>query len=248
MRAILILATAAATFACAGVADAQTRAASPAAPSAQAGLRYLTWPGKPAPQPSTAAAPTTPNWMRSRTPDRYGGVAVAPSMAPSPVAPPPMAASPAMPPQPQYVPPRYAMTAPTPPAAQPPQTFAPRTIYDAPPPMRQASAPAAAPAVPPQARLIAPLPAPAQAAPLPQQPSQPQAVASRDAPRRYSLHRDYGMTPDRAQIPPEFFLDHLPVGSGVSDPASEEADEARATREERQERRARVEAAEKGRR
>jgi hypothetical protein len=33
------------------------------------------------------------------------------------------------------------------------------------------------------------------------------AVAAADGPRRYSVHREYGMQPDQPQIPETFFLD-----------------------------------------
>jgi len=42
-------------------------------------------------------------------------------------------------------------------------------------------------------------------------PPPPKPLQSVDGSRRYSLHREYGQAPDRPQLPPEFFLDAVPV-------------------------------------
>ena len=94
---------------------------------------------------------------------------VTPQAAPAPMAEPVMAA---VVPQPQT----FAS-----------QAFAPKSIYDAPPPLPATAASAATPAV----AVV--------------------AAAAAEQPRRYSLHRDYGEQPDRAVIPAPVYLDHLPV-------------------------------------
>ncbi|HWE46999.1 MAG TPA: hypothetical protein VG407_13320 [Caulobacteraceae bacterium] len=118
-----------------------------------------------------------------------------PATQPAPVeAPQTVAPSPSVGPAP-------VMAAATPPA----QTFAPTSIYDAPPPVAAADAAQPAAAVAPVA-------------------SASVASASTDRPRLYSLHRDYGEQPDRAVIPAPVYLDHLPVDlSDKSDKTSKQA-------------------------
>ena len=72
----------------------------------------------------------------------------------------------------------------------PPQTFAPKSIYDAPPP---AAATAATPAV----AMVAS--------------AEPATGAASARSRRYSLLRDYGEQPDPVALPAPVYLDHLPV-------------------------------------
>jgi hypothetical protein len=88
---------------------------------------------------------------------------------------------------PMVAPEPVAAPAPVAVVTPPAQTFAPKSIYDAPPPV--AAANAATPAV---AVVASAEPAP-------------------DRARRYSLHRDYSETPDRVTIPAPVYLDHLPV-------------------------------------
>jgi hypothetical protein len=56
--------------------------------------------------------------------------------------------------------------------------------------------------------------APATAAPTP--PSAAPLAGSDPRPRLYSLHRDYGETPDRTVLPPEFFL--APASTDLAEP------------------------------
>jgi hypothetical protein len=57
-------------------------------------------------------------------------------------------------------------------------------------------------------------PAAASAAPAVAQP----LAGSDPRPRLYSLHRDYGETPDRAVLPPEFFLTPNPAATDLAAP------------------------------
>jgi hypothetical protein len=120
--------------------------------------------------------------------------------APAASAPAPMAASMPAPPAPMPAPPQPAWQPPPPPAYSEPL----------PPPLPPAPAayvqPASAPAPPPApVAMAAPAPRPGPA------PSQPQTLAQNTPPaasapvsaRFYSLHREYGMTPDPVTLPTE---------------------------------------------
>ncbi len=157
----------------------------PQAQVADAGLRtrFLTWSGKAdasAPQPAPTYAPPPPTPTPAPMPYRAAYA--------RPVQPMPRTA-------PGYgyrAPQAYAFAAP--PASA---SAAPASIYaDGGPSLRTT------PQLPPQAILAAP------AAPNP--PSAPSAYAAQPgAPsstaRLYSVHRDFGLTPDPAPIPPQFF-------------------------------------------
>ena len=182
---------------------------------ASAGLRTLSWPGKDPVQPQTAVLQSPQAMSGYRPlPQTYGMAPphYAPSgmTQPTPYVPAPTAqATPA---------PRYGFA--TPPTTPRP---APTSIYsDAPAPGPQAYAAqpaspqryAPAPTAPqpyaqtfaapqaytPQAYAYAPA-----AAAAPQLSSAPASAAVSGGSRQYSVHREYGLTPDAAPIPPQFF-------------------------------------------
>jgi len=141
--------------------------------------RALWWPGKSA---QTAAAGTA---------DQVPPTPIQAAYAPPAVMPAPVAYAPRQPAAPQPAAPRDDGFTPLyGPPAQPaplPTPALPTSIYATPPaPLAQAN----------------PGPAPSAAA--------PQAVAQNtprraDGPRFYSVHRDFGIAPDAAPIPPQFF-------------------------------------------
>lgn len=90
-------------------------------------------------------------------------------------------------PQPEPARAAYAPTRVSEPARPVQPAPLPTSIYDAPPP---------APAQPVAA---------AQPAPAPALPHPTQTARRADGPRFYSVHRDFGIAPDAAPIPPQFF-------------------------------------------
>lgn len=159
--------------------------------------------------------------------------------AAAPIAPPP-AAVPYRQPAPRRevpppLPPVAAAPAPALAAAPPPRPVAPtRTIYDAPPPAPVAAAPvppapqgsARRPVWDPHAgKVVMPqassTPAPLAAAPAPR-PGPVAAPPQQMAARRYSVHREFGMTPDAppTPIPDSFFME--PVADDPAEPPAPE--------------------------
>jgi hypothetical protein len=186
-----------------GYAPTPSQPTTPQPTSAAAiGLRTLSWPGKALAQPAPTLAP-----VNYSPPPRY---------SPPPAY--PVQAQPTYAPQAQYAPQAPAAYAPQPaqayyaPAAQRPAAPSYGVPPPPPPPTAQTtvrpvptsiySDAAAAPAQPPYGY--------AQAAYAPAAPSAaatPAQTVGDSAPssRRYSVHRDYGMAPDPAPIPPQFF-------------------------------------------
>ena len=175
------------------------------ATAADAGLRtrFLTWSGK-----AEATAPTPPARPVAYVPTPY---VPTPNAAYRPYAPPPapVARAAYAPPQPEPAQTDAAAT-PMQPAMPGPPLHPPgyRTAYAAPAPV-QAPQPTYAFAPPPVSARALPTSVYADAGPsIPaaaasaytSQPGAPTSTA-----RLYSVHRDFGMTPDPAPIPPQFF-------------------------------------------
>ncbi len=100
-------------------------------------------------------------------------------------------------------------------APPPPTPVAPGAVYDPPAPPQTPMTPApVAPAITPAVPAVAVAPA------------APVRLAA-DAPRRYSLHRDYGETPDAAPQVIPTFLDAPPVDLAAPPPPNPTAREVR---------------------
>jgi hypothetical protein len=193
---------------------------------AGAPVRMLSWPGKVAPAmatPSDQPAPgMAPNFTPMRTavpPTRAVQVASA-AVPPSPLVRPanryvaPAAYAPSAPSAPLSSGPRYGLVQAVPPSSAARSARAP-SIYDAPAP--------AGPGAPRQTVAAAPGPkaAPAQAAnaapadaahPGWAPPRRAWSQAGDTGVRFYSLHRQYGVAPDPAPIPPQFFAATADLG------------------------------------
>ena len=195
MRLISFLAAIMVLFALADPSAAQVRYSITAAPTSapgsarDAGLRFLTWPGKVMPQEAQ------PQSRMATSSIRPNGMAQRFRSEPAPSYTSPAYVSPA----------RYSPL----PVAEPSQPDAalPTSIYAPPPPARIQSAPIPAPA----ARAAAPVRALAMASPpAAALAGVPTGAAGEDppaSPRFYSLHRAYGDTPDPIPLTPTFFSD-----------------------------------------
>ena len=206
MRHALILSIA--LTALAGAAEAQSR---PPASGHAAGLRYLTWAGKPDAAPATAPA-------RTAAPARAAAPRVIPH-AGGPTLPEAPASAPA--PAPQGLTPANAWMRPQPATAPMPSP----AYADAPQPMASSDTRAAAsperegPASPAAADPMAPRRdaaifrlGPAASATIAPPPQGAQASAASGASARYySLHRQNGRQPDAIARPAPVYLDALPV-------------------------------------
>lgn len=194
MRSLVLFAVGA-VLGVAPAADAVAQSGPPAsAPSAQYGLRYLSWPGKPA-RPTAPAARSAPAARPTPT--------ATPPAPPSPVPPAPAAQSTygLVAPSP-YAPERRGLTPATMMPVGPADPRAPRA--DA--PIFHMAQPAAAPIAPP-----APAPAPVRTAAASTPPPAPAPDRAGDSPRYYSVHRQAGQDPDPIPLPAPFFLDSAPV-------------------------------------
>ena len=192
MRQALILSIA--VTALAGAAQAQNAVPARPADGQAAGLRYLSWAGKPA---TTAPAPSSASPLRPATartaPPRiipHAGTAATPSPAPAP---------------------RGLTT-----ANAWMRPAAPSPTADAPPPAPVSAQPATnAPADPMAPRRDAPIfrMGHSDAAPVSAAPAAPiqQAAVSGAPARYYSLHRQNGRQPDPIAMPAPVYLDALPV-------------------------------------
>lgn len=239
--------------------SARTRAADPVwnpfpaiAPSASASLRPAPQPTPPTPQPYRAPVVTAPPPAVLRPVAPPPVVAPAPAAAqlrqppgpPMTVARPDRALAPAQPLRPASPAP---MVAPPPPQAtladpEPPRSYADFSRPMTSAPARPSSPAVASPAVPAPAL---PLDEPPRgyadfsrpmSTPAPQVPAgQAASATGGDRPRYYSVHREYGRTPDHPEIPEEFFLDSV-GGEDLAAPPPP-------TMSERDERRARAAAA-----
>lgn len=202
MRQALILSIA--VTALAGAAQAQNAAPARPADGQAAGLRYLSWAGKPA---TTAPAPSSASPLRPATartaPPRiipHAGTAATPSPAPAP----------------RGLTPANAWmrpAAPSPVAAAPPPA---PSAGSAPPPAPVSAQPATnAPADPMAPRRDAPIfrMGHSDAAPVSAASAAPvqQAAVSGAPARYYSLHRQNGRQPDPIAMPAPVYLDALPV-------------------------------------
>jgi len=234
------------------IAAASAVVLSAGAVQAQAPGRVLSWPGKTAPasvapvgsepvaqpaRPAPLIASTMAPYGPSRGENRYSPRASAPRMARANV-PAPILAPPPVHQQPVYQPPAYPAPVYSAPVHQPPVVSAP--VYTAPAPSYPAFTPAPAvssvtdPVIPDRGFEPAAAPAAVTAvvAPAPAAPTPPvQAAAARpDGPRFYSVHREFGETPDRAPHPAVAAgaaADPLPMGffsSGSSMPAQQDDD------------------------
>jgi hypothetical protein len=186
----------------------------------RAGLRYLQWPGKAEPHPTRRAAERhsyarpAPRHDTRAAPQPADTGFYAARLSPVAVVPVSVNQAPQVAGAPD--------PAPLPAAAPAVQTFAPQSIYDAPPvptsaaiaqaiaapPLPPVGAPAAMPAVRAMPAVAAVPAQPAEAA----QPAQPMnlAVNADDShPRRYSLHREYGEQPDHMDMPQQVMVDHI---------------------------------------
>ena len=205
MRHVLILSIALTAFG--GAAEAQTR---PPANGQAAGLRYLSWAGKPdtAAAPDASASALRPATGRSAPPrviPHAGGMASAPAPAPVPrgltpanawmrpaAAVPPVEAQPPAPaPEPLPAPTRAPVVSHQPSADAVADPMAPR---------RDAAIFRMGQTEPAQAQASAPSVAPVQ-----------QAAAYSPGGRYYSVHRQNGRQPDTVAMPAPVYLDALPV-------------------------------------
>ncbi|MDO8410410.1 MAG: hypothetical protein Q7S93_10160 [Phenylobacterium sp.] len=171
----------------------------------------LGWAGKRSPQgPPANDAATAPERPEPMALSRQFAYAQPPAQAPRAAPPPPV--------QPGYEPVLRGALAPVSDRAPdllggPPAGPLPTSIYD------QAAAAPAAPQPQYQQQAPAPAEAPrqfAQSAPLP--------AARPGGSQLYSLHREYGMTPDAIPAPPQG-QNYILVGPPDAPPAEEEADE-----------------------
>lgn len=192
---------------------------------AGAPVRMLSWPGKVAPAmatPSAQPAPLSPpafTPMQTAAPRTRAVQVASAAVAPSPARPvdryvAPAAYAPSAPPAPSSSGPHYGLVQAVPPSSAGPSTRAP-SIYDAPAP--------AGPGAPRQTVAAAPGPkaAPAEAAnaapadaahPGWAPPRRAWSQAGDTGVRFYSLHRQYGVAPDPAPIPPQFFAATADLG------------------------------------
>ncbi len=206
--------------------DTSTAPAPGSAVLAGAPIRMLSWPGKVTPAPAAMTPP------QDQAPALRPALAFAPPTpwtAPAPrprTAPPVVAAAPPVYPQARYVPP--AVEAPPPAASGAPHyglvqafarpsvpTQAAPTLYDdAPAPSaRMTSRQAAADPRAGQPAPASPAPSVQTASIVPADPAhpgwapprRPWSQAGDQSVRFYSLHRQYGVPPDPAPIPPQFF-------------------------------------------
>lgn len=212
MRQALILSIAATALA--GAAQAQSTATARPVDGQAAGLRYLSWAGKPAttaPVPSTAA-PLRPATARTSPPRiiPHAGMATAPAPAPAPRGLTPANAwmRPATPPPAFEAAPPAPTAASEPPPA--PVTARPSTGAPADPMAPRRDAPIFRMGHSGDAPASSPSPAPVQ-----------QAAVSGAPTRYYSLHRQNGRQPDPIAMPAPVYLDALPVEMERA-PASED--------------------------
>jgi hypothetical protein len=207
-------------LACAVAALATPALAAPAA--AGAGLRTLSWPGKPVAAPAPgAAASTPPGGLRPMLRGRQGlrplptGTLRPAVFTPPPGLPPLAPAQPAAPAAPPRAP-EAPVEAPEPAAA----VIAPGAKIEAAPLPRVAAAPAPAP-----------VPAPPAANPVARVIGAAAPPVS-ESPRRYSLHREFGQTPDRPALPAPVYLDNLPVDLAEPPPPPLRKEDERRARSE----------------
>ena len=211
MRHALILSIVLTAFA--GAAQAQSaRPARAPADGQSAGLRYLTWAGKAAPDRAAPASPASSASPPPAAAARTAPPRVIPHAGAVPVAlavPTPAPVRDSLTPANAWMRPAVDRAVDAPPPRPVPAPAPPAAIASSP----AAAAAAADPMAPRRDaaifRIAAPASAPAgESAPAPAQPS---AAANGVPARYYSLHRQNGRRPDAIAMPAPVYLDALPI-------------------------------------